>query len=296
MRAVITRPASESAAWLAGLTAAGHEAVALPLIDISAVKDPKPVLAAWQSVSAYQAIMFVSAAAVTHFFAVVRGKSPAPDLAPHAPQHVDPDIAQHLGRTRCWATGPGTRKQLLAAGVPDALIDSPAAHSGQFDSEALWHVVAERLRPAQPVLIVRGTDANQPAETGESAKPDEFQQPAPAPSQQQGVGRDWLAHTLHRVGVPVHWVVSYQRAAPQWGAAQRQQALQASSDGSVWCFSSSQAIVFLQTLLPQHDWSAVRCIVTHARIAEAAHRAGFGQVMLTRPVLADVVSSLESMA
>jgi uroporphyrinogen-III synthase len=286
VRAVITRPTPESEAWLAGLRAAGHEALALPLIEISAVKDPKPVLAAWQSVSAYQAIMFVSAAAVTHFFSVVRGMH----------------IAQHLGQTRCWATGPGTRKRLLAAGVPDALIDAPSAESGQFDSEALWQLVAPHVVPTRPVLIVRGTDANPSAETDEpakpsmSAQPSELEQPAPATTQLQGVGRDWLANTLHNAGVPVHWVVSYQRAAPQWHAAQRQQALQASSDGSVWCFSSSQAIVFLQTLLPQHHWSAVRCIVTHERIAEAARRVGFGQVVVSRPVLAEVVSSLESMA
>lgn len=264
MRVLVTRPPNEASAWVTALTAAGHEAIALPLIDIGPVKNQAALLNAWQAVSSCQAIMFVSAAAVKYFF------SAAP-------------IGQHLGHTRCWATGLGTRKALLQVGVPDALIDAPSADAGQFDSEALWRVVAPKLVPSQAVLIVRGTDDLAPKQEHHAANP-------------QGVGRDWLAQTLHNAGVPVRWAVSYQRGLPLWSEAQRHLAQTASADGSVWCFSSSQAISFLQRLLPEQTWSSARCIVTHPRIADAARDLGFGHISLSRPLIDEVVGSLESMA
>lgn len=279
MRVLVTRPANEAAPWLTALQAAGHDTVALPLIDIQPAADPAAVQAAWQHVPACHAIMFVSAAAVHYFFAAAKASGAV-------------DLAQHLGRTRCWATGQGTRKRLLQAGVPEGLIDSPAADAGQFDSEALWRVVAAQITAAPPgqrceVMIVRGSEAH----ASHSDAPQD-----PQPGAQQGAGRDWLAQTLQAAGASVRWVVSYQRGLPLWQDAQQQLARHASADGSVWCFSSSQAIVFLQTLMPALRWSQARCLVTHPRIAQAARAAGFGEIALSRPLVADVVASLESMA
>ncbi len=276
MRVLVTRPLNEAAAWVAGLTAAGHEAVALPLIDISPVTDQTEIRAAWQAAPSCQAIMFVSAAAVKHFFSAVQ------DANVHdSPAHAA--IRLHLEQTRCWATGLGTRKALLQAGVPENLIDSPSADAGQFDSEALWRVVAARLTPTKPVLIVRGTD-------------DLTRQGDDHAAHSKGVGRDWLAQTLQNAGVTVRWVVSYRRCLPGWSDAQRRLAKDASADGSVWCFSSSQAISFLERLLPQQTWTDARCIVTHARIADAARALGFSRITLSRPLVDDVVGSLESLA
>jgi uroporphyrinogen-III synthase len=70
---------------------------------------------------------------------------------------------------------------------------------------------------------------------------------------------------------------------------------QAAIDGSVWLFSSSEAIANLQALLPQQSWSQARAIATHARIGQAAKNAGFSVVCESRPVLASVVASIESM-
>lgn len=271
MRVLVTRPLNEAATWMAGLTAAGHEAVVLPLIDISPVTDTSEVLAAWQNASSYQAIMFVSAAAVKHFFSTALAAT------------TQPTLCQHLGHTRCWATGLGTRKALLQLGIPDTLVDSPPIDAGQFDSEALWHVVSSQLVPKRPVLIVRGTD--------ELVAQNDSLTIAP-----KGVGRDWLAQTLQNADVPVHWVVSYQRAVPKWSDAQKQLAVQASADGSVWCFSSSQAISFLKQVLPYQTWASAHCIATHPRIAEAARALGFGHISLSRPLVDDVVASLESLA
>ncbi len=261
MRVLVTRPSTEAAAWVEGLSAAGHTAVALPLIDIVPVRDTQPLHKAWQNWSQWQAVMFVSAAAVKHFFAAMP--------------------AQPLTRTPCWATGPGTRKALLQAGVPEDWIASPDGLTAQFDSEALWQVVAASVTQEKPVLIVRGTDPTDTHSEGAATV---------------GVGRNWLSDTLEGVGVRVQWVVSYQRCLPVWTADQLQLAQAASADGSVWCFSSSQAISFLARLLPQQNWSSARCIATHARIAEAARRLGFEKISLSRPLVGDVVASLELLA
>jgi uroporphyrinogen-III synthase len=128
-------------------------------------------------------------------------------------------------------------------------------------------------------LIVRGSDEDTSAEQASG-----------------GSGRDWLTQQLQALGVTVSWVAAYARSAPVWTAAQCQQAEQAATDGSVWCFSSSQAISHLQQLLPAQNWAQTRCIATHARIAQSAQTIGFGEVHAARPLVADVVASLESLA
>ena len=162
--------------------------------------------------------------------------------------------AQAGTSTRAWATGPGTTQALLRAGVPAACIDAPGADAAQFDSEALWQRVGAAVGAGSRVLIVRGADA---ADGGNT----------------QGGGRDWFARQVTQAGGSVDFVVSYQRQRPQLDAAQRRLARAAASDGSVWLFSSSEAVHNLQACLPQQDWQAARAVATHARIAEAA-RAG----------------------
>ena len=162
--------------------------------------------------------------------------------------------------------------------MPEACIDSPAADAAQFDSEALWQRVSTQVQVGLPVLIVRGRDVN--------ATSDE----------QVGTGRDWLAQQLQAAGASAQFVVAYERRPPVWSAQQKAQAVQAATDGSVWCFSSSQAIQHLALALPTQSWMQARCIATHARIAQTAQTLGFGVVALSRPSLADVLRSLESLA
>jgi len=116
------------------------------------------------------------------------------------------------------------------------------------------------------------------------------------PGGDAGVGRDWLAQQLRTAGAQVDFVVAYGRAAPHWQASVRTLASQAACDGSVWIFSSTEAVSNLATLLPQQDWSQARAVATHERIAMAARTLGFGVVLSTRPAVADVVASLESLA
>lgn len=174
-------------------------------------------------------------------------------------------------QTAAWATGPGTARALRTAGVPGSALVAPPGDAPQFDSEALWRLVGHDtgLTGAR-VLIVRGAGADgQPA------------------------GRPWLATQLEAAGAQVHALVAYARQRPAWDAAMRTHAAHATD--ALWLFSSSDAVRHLQQLLPDADWRASRALATHARIADAARAAGFGQVNTVRPGLDDVVASIESL-
>lgn len=254
MRVVVTRPQREAQDWVQALQRAGHGAWALPLITIVVAPDPAAVQQAWWQLQHYQALMFVSANAVEGFYA------------------ARPPDAAFPGQA--WATGPGTVRALLQASQPAAQIVAPPEDALQFDSEALWARVAGRVGPGTRVLIVRGGDAS-----GRSS---------------EGAGRDWFAGQLREAGAAVDFLVSYQRQAPVLDASQLQQARQAAGDGSVWLFSSSEAVHNLQAALPGQDWSRACAVATHARIAQAARGAGFARVRESRPALADVQASIES--
>lgn len=274
MRVIITRPAGDAPAWVDALQAAGHQSLALPLIDVGPVSNSQPVLQAWAQWSNFQAVMFVSAQAVRYFFDC----QPAGYTWARGP--------------RCWATGPGTHKALLQAGVPDASIDSPAADAAQFDSEALWQRVASQVKAGQTVLIVRGNDVSSIAEGAAEINTAQ----AELSSAVTGTGRDWLAQQLQAAGASAQFVVAYERRAPVWSAEQQALAAQAAADGTVWCFSSSQAIHHLAQAMPLQSWAKARCVATHPRIAESARSLGFGEIQMSKPSLADLLVSLESPA
>lgn len=169
---------------------------------------------------------------------------------------------------RCLAPGPGTGARLRSLGVPAALIDEPAPDAEQFDSEALWQVIGQRGWVGRQVLLVRGHSAQ-----GDGA-----------------LGRNWLAEQLEQSGAAVSSVAVYQRRAPQFSSEQRQRMREASQDGSLWLFSSSEAIAHLPADL---DWHSARALATHPRIAQAARMAGFAQVIQSRPALPEVLASIK---
>lgn len=264
MRLIITRVQPQAQQWVQALCDQGHEAAALPLIETRGLDDVGALRRAWQDISRYHALMYVSAHAVRHFF-------------------KEKPVMAHMGEvfhaieTRAWGTGPGTRHALLAHGVPEALVDTPPIALGQFDSETLWQLVQSQVQPGTRVLIVRGDTPG-------------TDEPAP-----QGVGRDWLAQHLLAVGAHVDYVVAYQRGAPQWGQEQAALARSAAMDGSIWVFSSAEALSNLGGLLPGQDWSGTPVVATHVRIAQTARQLGFVRVALASPTLPSVLASLESL-
>lgn len=272
MRVIVTRPAREAAQWVQELSQQGVQAQALPLIQVGPVPELAPLQAAWRQLPAFAAVMFVSANAAEQFFA-----------AKPASASTSAFTAEGALQPRAWATGPGTTAALLRAGVAPAVLDAPPADAAQFDSEALWARVSHQVQAGSRVLIVRGRDAVA-AGAADTFAPDAA-----------GVGRDWLAQRLQQAGARVEWVVAYQRTAPVWLAPERALAQQAASDGSVWLFSSTQAVTHLLALLPGQVWTAARAVATHARIAQALRNAGFGTVTESRPTLRDVMASIESL-
>jgi uroporphyrinogen-III synthase len=258
---ILTRPEEENQAWMDVLLGSGLPTVAWPLIDIQAVGDDTDVMQAWRSLSACRAVMFVSRSAVQHFFA----RRP-PDLA--WPQ-----------QTRAWCTGPGTRRALVHHGCPEACIDAPPPQ-GPWDTEHLWPVVRAQVQAQDTVMLVRGTDSTASLPGAVQAS--------------QGVGRDWLAQQLLNQQVRIRWVVSYRRACPVWSVQRLNDAHMAAQDGSVWVFSSAQALDHLRQLLPHVTWQQAQAVATHARIAQKARDMGFGLVIGSQPTPQALVASLES--
>lgn len=180
-----------------------------------------------------------------------------------SPTSVEAFFAEHVRvtsdmSTRFLATGPGTVRALRQRGIDPSRIDAPALDSPRFDSEALWATLAHRDWDKQRVLLVRGE-----GETG---------------------SRDWLAVKLKEAGARVSWVTAYERLTPQWSPEELELAHQACGDGSVWVFSSSQAVLHLLKLCPGLPWHQTPCICTHERIARTAQALGFTRIQLCRPV------------
>ena len=257
---LVTRPAPDAQRWVEQLGQRGLAAEALPLLEIAAADDLTPARTAWARLGDYAALMFVSGNAVTYFFAARPANAP-----PWPPQ------------LRFMAPGPGTAKVLAAQGVPAAQIDTPASNASQFDSESLWQVVGALPWAGQRVLIVRG-QSGQSWELADASAP----------------GRQWLAAQFENAAATVDFVVVYQRRVPHFSPAQLQRMADSRHDGSVWLFSSSEALDGLPRW-PGGDWSQARAIATHPRIASAVRAAGWGVVIESRPALDDIVASIESL-
>ncbi len=263
---IVTRPEREALSWAKALQAEGVKAEILPLIEIAALPDASGVQAAWVQVPECLAVMFVSANAVRFFMA------------------AQPPLSRKL--CRAWSTGPGTQAALMETGWPPEQLDSPHAQSEQFDSEALWDLVAgqvhaavsgqniEQWHSAAPkVLIVRGADA-----------------------QGQLAGRDWLALQLEAAGAQVLQAVAYVRQAPELNPVMQQRARQAMTDGSCWLFSSSEAAQHLLKACPGLEVGRARALATHPRIAQRLLQAGWGRVDLVPSGLGAQAVSIKSLS
>ncbi len=273
-RVIVTRPADDALTWVHQLEAAGYAAEALPLIEIGAASSPAQraaLQAVWQSLDSFAACLFVSGNAVEHFF---KPESRA------AEGNIAADAIEKIASSgvRCLAPGPGTVKALLALGVSATHIDAPPPDAGQFDSQSLWQVIGPRDWRGQRVLVVRGDSVTGTSPGSAAATP----------------GRDWIARQWTEAGAVVDFVSVYERRPPTLTLAQCQRARAASQDGSVWLFSSSEAVGNLvgTAALGGVDWTQALAVATHPRIAERARQAGWGRVEESRPALADIVQAV----
>lgn len=138
MQLIVTRPLAQAMPWVADLQALGHQAQALPLIEITPPQDLAPVRAAWAQLASQSLVMFVSANAVERFF-----------------QARPASLAWPAG-VLAGSTGPGTSGALRAAGLPEANLVQPPADAPRWDSEALWAQLQGRDWKGRRALIVRG--------------------------------------------------------------------------------------------------------------------------------------------
>ena len=281
-RVIVTRPLLDAGNWVQQLQHSGFAAEALPLIAIAAASSAassQAIMQAWQGIGSYAACMFVSGNAVRFFFE--QKQALARDLRGlTAINHVASKEFEALPpKLRFMAPGPGTAAALLAAGVPSGQIDTPPLDADQFDSEALWRLVGQRDWRGHRVLIVRGAVG----QDGDSSQ-------IPAVSS----GRDWLAQQWLAAGCSVDFLGVYERQAPVWRPEQVQRARLASTDGSVWLLSSSEAVHHLAAMqaLQGVDWHRAVAIATHPRITATARGMGWGVVAESRPALADILDTL----
>lgn len=288
---VVTRPAAEARVWASALARAGSVTTELPLIEFGPPSDLAALMHCREHWTEYTAVMWVSPQAIAAFDVaslMSKGKLPLDwhDFSAIEMSWVDgadartlKDLGEPRG-PRCWVPGPGSARALRVAGVPSVVIDQPRADAEQYDSEALWAVVGEQVRPGFRLLVVRGQSP-----LASSASPSS-----------EGHGRDWLADQVRARGGVVHACAAYARACPLWTAADRAQVNTALAAEAVWLFSSSEAVAHLARLMPGQDWSQARALATHPRIAQALQTLGFGHVVRSRPSLAEVASTLADMA
>lgn len=216
MQVIITRPAAQAQTWVRALHALGQDAVALPLIAIAPPDDPAPLRAAWATLPGLALVMFVSANAVQHFFAL-------------APQGT-----RWPAGLRAACTGAGTAAALAEAGVPPGQVVQPPADAASFDSETLWALLSGESWAGRQVLVVRGEEgrdwlADTLRERGATvAFVAAYRRHAPQP------GAEGLALLARALAEPAAhlWVFSsseavghlqglgrLQAAVPNWGAA-----------------------------------------------------------------------------
>ena len=278
-RVIVTRPAIDAGHWVDELTKSGFNAAALPLIEIgsaSAQADTHALENAWQHLGDYAACMFVSGNAVEHFFKKNRTAAEQNNAQAASNNIAKEDFKTLPVNLRFLAPGPATAAALLAAGVPAGQIDSPPPGAGQFDSEALWQVVGQGDWQQARVLVVCG-------QKGGAA-------------QLAAASRDWLAQQFRAAGAQVNTLAVYERRVPQLTPSQLELAQLASQDGSVWLFSSSEALANLlkQPGLAGVNWAQARAVATHPRIAQAVRAALWGVVQESRPLLPDIARALRS--
>lgn len=140
VRLLVTRPPDQAQDWVQRLQTRGVDAVALPLIHIAPPADLALLRQAWHTLAQQRLVMFVSANAVSGFFAARPTGAPWP------------------AQTLAGATGPGTSAALRAQGVPTACVVEPPRQAAQFDSEALWRQLKRHDWAGQSALVVRGED------------------------------------------------------------------------------------------------------------------------------------------
>ena len=285
--AILTRPDGQADALAQALNAEGIDTLAFPLLDIAAQADPDALAAldnALRSLSSYTLTVFVSPNAVAHALArlvhlqSLDGRETARDAGDLWPAALPVAVV-----------GPGSAQALAEAGIAaprHRVIVPPGGAAARFDSEALLEQLDLTALAGCRVLLVRGDG-----------------------------GRELLADTLRENGAQVDIVSAYTRRAPApdaaaWAALEARLSL---PTRCAWVLTSSEAVRHLATLLAARYGTrdglhtpgtpqvlaqilAAACFTSHARIADAAHAAGFDSITQCAPGDENLLAALKTWA
>ena len=246
---VVTRPREQAAQLAQRIAQDGGKVILFPLLEISPAADPQPLRALLARLHEFNLAIFISPNAVRYGMEAVHATlSPSP--SPAGGRGVRDSSGE--GKVSALPTalkiatvGQGSAKALRELGVKEII-----APQDRFDSEALLMLPELQQVAGWRVVIFRGDG-----------------------------GRELLGDTLKARGATVEYAECYQRAKPQQNAA----ALLAADPHAI-TVTSSEALGYLWDMLDEPGrtrLSSVPLFVPHARIAEAAQRLGWREVVAT---------------
>ncbi|MBI5437069.1 MAG: uroporphyrinogen-III synthase [Nitrosomonadales bacterium] len=275
---VVTRPREQAAQLAQRIGQAGGNAILFPLLEISPVSDPSPLRKLVARLHEFDLAIFISPNAVRYGMEAIRAAGvsltsrdtllakpadcgsgceaaiPAPDASQRRVMAATPTLSrkEREQTNRCASStlkiatvGQGSAKALRDLGVQEII-----APQDRFDSEALLALPELQNVKGWRVVIFRGDG-----------------------------GRELLGDTLKARGAKVEYAECYRRAKPQQDAG----ALLAADPHAI-TVSSSEALGYLWDMLDEPGrmrLANVPLFVPHARIAEAAQRLGWRNVIPT---------------
>ena len=275
---VVTRPREQATNLAQRILQTGGRAILFPLLEVSPVLDSQPLHALIARLHEFNLAIFISPNAVRYGMEAIitASKLTSPSqLSSHnfVPLANGTDVGSNAEEgnvnvlTEQYNTLPATLKiATVGQGSVRALrnygIKNVIAPQVRFDSEALLAQPELNQIAGWRVVIFRGNG-----------------------------GRELLGDTLRARGAKVEYVTCYQRARPQHQDAT--QLLTANPDAIT--VTSSEALGYLWDMLDnvaKKRLAAVPLFVPHARIAETAHKLGWGEVVLTDEGDNGLISSL----
>jgi len=256
---VVTRPREQAAQLAQRIEQAGGNAILFPLLEISPPADPQPLRELVARLHEFNLAIFISPNAVQYGIAAIysdkhqevsfprrrESSDLLNDLGSRLRGSDEIEFAQRFPNLKIATVGQGSAKALHNLGVREII-----APQDRFDSEALLALPELQNVNGWRVVIFRGDG-----------------------------GRELLGDTLKARGATVEYAACYQRAKPQHGAG----ALLAADPHAI-TVTSSEALGYLWDMLDELGktrLATVPLFVPHARIAEAAQRLGWRNVIPT---------------
>ncbi|CAH1385514.1 uroporphyrinogen-III synthase [Candidatus Nitrotoga sp. M5] len=265
LNVVVTRPREQARDLAHRITQAGGRATLFPLLEISPALDLQPLHALVAHLHEFNLAVFISPNAVRYGMAAIIAANKFLSVSQSGSSSVFPptngtDADSQIGggvsdsieqnnelpaNLKIATVGQGSARALRDYGVKNVITPQE-----RFDSEALLALPDLKNIAGWRVVIFRGNG-----------------------------GRAVLGDTLKSRGAKVEYVTCYQRSKPHQEAT-----MLLTTNPDVITITSSEALSNLLEILDpvtKKQLAAVPLFVTHARIAEAAHKQGWSEVVLT---------------